>query len=559
MYCIYYGILPHLFLAFDDDEDDLMIVEEKDALDVPDQIEYLAGEEIIEETVEIDDYAEIVCVSPKYLNQISNSSNDDNSKEIDVISVENESIDNNECQLSAAEPTDDFQNQTEPIYLSDSLSCFDSDSETQDSQIPVSSVDESEQANISELSQQTGDDDGPLNESTDDVIIVPESSETIEIDRSDSDDNRFASAYSFEMCVESDSQLSQSFDSEKTENLKNGFISECVNSQLYESTTDADDDSSEVEKRNSRTRRDNILRKNYSCRRNYSKRKNKNDSEIFESTETKNDDDSSSQHTPNIDDSIVAERVNDETSQNNQITVTTIVQDSNTTDCTDDENNLNVIKTKTIRTYVRRKPTTVDALTVNELVISKSIEKSSERMGSDSHSENTTSSNDIDNKVIETNPAPRKRGRPRKHNPAYNFSSTNKSQGITEIESKNSSINQLPFDLADTHNIIDKGTNQSLENSQFDITIESELSVTTINRDETVVNEEPMEIECTESKIIENTVNVEIDVKNHANVLEKEEQTNSQVISIDVNSSESQPPKGMNNIFRLFFVRKMNR
>lgn len=554
-----------LFTAFDDDEDDIMIVEEKDALDVPDQIEYVAEEVIIEETgIE---YAEIICVSPKYMNQISNSDNE-SSKENDVISIENEPHDNNErVVVSVVEPTEQCDNQTEPIYLSDSMSCFDSDSDTQDSQMPASSIDESEQANVSEVSQQTGDDDGPLNESIDDVIILPEGSvETIEIDRSDTEDCRLANTYSFEMCIESDSQPSQSLDSVNNENTENGFKSGNDSPQLYETTTDADDDSSEVEKRSSRTRRDNILRKNYSCRRSYSKRRNKNDSEssqhLPEFNETKNEDDSSTESlcTSKIDGLNVAERLSSDEArqcQSNPIAFTATVPDSNTTDGTDEENSFDVDRVKTVRTYVRKKATLSQSTSdVNDLNVSISRVKSSEKIETDSQSENTTSSGDIDTKVINLNPAPRKRGRPKKQiNMLIDLNSLKKSEPTVVTESHHSSDNKLTPILPETHNITDiDETNQSMEIAQCETKLEPQLPIASTSeceeqfsvkiKDEVTVSHATMEMDSTESKINENAMDVENIIETEINTLEQGDFVSNQVV-IEVNSVESQPAEGI--------------
>lgn len=429
------------FAAFDDDdEDDIMIVEEKDELDVSGQIEYVAEEVIIEETAADELY--VLCDSPNNFSQNSISDSEckmESEDHEDAVGMVNEASDNNDSQSEqiADIVNTECDNPTEPIYLSDSLSCFDSDSDTQESDMPKS-IGHSLETNDASKQQDSDDDDEveAMNESTDDVIIMPECTDTIEIDRSDSDDERFASKFSFEPFVESDSQaLVESVeavelvDLDKCENsgsIENGFKAEYMNKHLDETTTDADDDSSEVEKRTTRSRRDNTARKNYSYRRTYAKRKSKNDSETQQTSESNvqrepvPEPDGSSNDVEQIERINTEEHLDIQANQSKNILKLTVQDNSNTTDGTDEECLSNSIRTKVTRTHLRRSallPKTVSFASDTNLLDSPNFNdlKKSE---SDSHSENTAgSSNDVelssDSKPVEHIP-PRKRGRPRK-------------------------------------------------------------------------------------------------------------------------------------------------
>lgn len=426
------------FAAFDDDdEDDIMIVEEKDELDVSGQIEYVAEEVIIEETAADELY--VLCDSPNNFSQNSISDSECKMESEDhedaVGEAVNEASDNNDSQAEqiAVIVNTECDNPTEPIYLSDSLSCFDSDSDTQESDMPKSI------GHSLETKQQDSDDDDEveaMNESTDDVIIMPECTDTIEIDRSDSDDERFASKFSFEPFVESDSQAPvesveavELVDLDKCENsgsIENGFKAEYINKHLDETTTDADDDSSEVEKRTTRSRRDNTARKNYSYRRTYAKRKSKNDSETQQTSESNvqreplPEPDGSSNDVEQIERINTEEHLDNQPNQSKNILKLTVQDNSNTTDGTDEECLSNSIRTKVTRTHLRRSallPKTVSFASDTHLSDSPNL-KHVKKSESDSHSENTAgSSNDVE-LSSDSKPAehiqPRKRGRPRK-------------------------------------------------------------------------------------------------------------------------------------------------
>lgn len=431
-----------------------MIIEEKDALDVPDQIEFVAEEVIIEETIDDEDYAEIVCVSPKYIDEISNlnveslcKENCDNSASCFV----NGPSEKSESKLQLVETTsiEEEDIQTEPIYLSDSLSCFDSDSE-----IPTL-AEKLEAADIVSLSaRQAGEDDEtePLNESADDVIIVPECTDTIEIDRSDTEDESYAGALSFEMCVESDSQPSaDSAKHEINENISNSALN---HSQMYATTNDADDDSSEVEKRYVRSRRDNAARKNYSCRRNYARRKAKNDVNSVISdgmNSNKNEDCDGPQKMLTIEYSSLEECLNDQTFKNNKTTLPEIGPESNTTDGTDDESNLNLARTKTMRTYIRKRISTSNP-TSGETT-SNSTSKVMQESGSQIRNVKI-SCHEIhvgaDSKP-ETTTIPKKRGRPRKKTAMSIYLKSNDKSTAIEKGSNSSSGNQSPLDVPEAH------------------------------------------------------------------------------------------------------------
>lgn len=435
-----------------------MIVEEKDALNVPDHVDCVVEDIIYDETVDDAEFADI-----EYLSSSQNTADDlsqNSSIEVDQneASTSNGAHDNVINQRTSVEPDhlEAVNNQTEPIYLSDSLSCFDSDSDTQESEMQIaSSVAVKTNSNSKEVkciseSTNIGDETDEierLNESMDDVIIVPaEYVEPIEIDQSDSDDERFAKKFSFEAVVDSDSQPIETI-STKAEESDNAFNKRYESVCLDETTTDADDDSSEVEKRTTRSRRDNVARKNYSIRRTYARRKLKSEAESLNSNEQHN-------------------QLNTEDGANNDnITVDTadlianigndvklrLIQDSNTTDGTgtDDENQLSMMRTKSIRTYVRKKAS-ISKLAACENDGQTNASKEINKIESDSQGENTTSSsNDTEikpNTNVEINPAPRKRGRPRKkpfinngiENRTGNTNETNKQEirSIVNTESK---------------------------------------------------------------------------------------------------------------------------
>lgn len=489
-----------------------MIIEEKDALDVPDQIEFVAEEVIIEEIIDDEDYTEIVCVSPKYIDEISNlngeslcKENYDNSES----DFENGPNDKSEGKLQQVESTsiEEEDIQTEPIYLSDSLSCFDSDSE-----IPALAEKLEADVDIVSLSaQQAGENDEtePLNESADDVIIVPECTDTIEIDRSDTEDESYAGALSFEMCVESDSQ--PSVDSAKHEVNENILNSALNNSQMYATTNDADDDSSEVEKRNVRSRRDNAARKNYSCRRNYARRKAKNDViAVNEMNSNKNEDCDEEQKTLTIEYSSLEECLNDQTFKNIE-TLPGTAPESNTTDGTDEESNLNLARTKTMRTYVRKKLSTSNP-TSGENSTSKMVQESVSQMrnvkischevhvGADSNPESTT--------------IPKKRGRPRKKTAlSIYLKSNDKSTATDEKGSNSSSGNQSPLDVpkinknAQCFSTTDIHPEVTIEFEKKDLTIKvdtisNELPEVNDIDEKSLMKENVMEAEMTESTIV---------------------------------------------------------
>lgn len=488
------------FKAFYDDEDDIMIVEEKDALDVPDQIEFVAEEVIIEETVGDDDYTEIICVSPKYINEMSNITDKTNQYDKETGFV-NELPDNskNEILQAATMSTLEENTQTEPIYLSDSLSCFDSDSDTQHSGIPDSleKLDTSKNIEL-QLSQHTDEDDDvqPLNESADDVIIVPNCTDTIEIDRSDTDDESFAGTVSLNTCIESDSQ--PSVDSNAQENNKNRIESVFNNSHLCDTTTDADDDSSEVERRYVRSRRDNVERKNYSCRRNYAKRKIRNNIDTPNSEErgmeNENDLNERTGKIETIECSNSEKFSSEQTFKIDKMTLPSMVQECNTTDGTDEEVSFNLMKAKAVRTYNRKNISSPKS--ISKIVPIKDNDKSE----SDCQIENVKSSYHAAQECSnsESIQIPRKRGRPRKKAvsvdyPKSNDESAKKPNDKSNETTQNSSPKfELPFDVPDVK-IND-------ENTRVDILLESNSTIASTSefieevptvpiREATVINE----------------------------------------------------------------------
>lgn len=534
-------LLIKSFLAFYDDEDDIIIVEEKDALDVPDQIEFVAEEVVIEETVGDDDYTEIICVSPKYINEISSMNG--RTKQYDMeTSLVNESHDDikNEVLQAASMSTVGENTQTEPIYLSDSLSCFDSDSDTHHSEIPYL-AEKLELKNMElDLSQHADEHDEaqPLNESADDVIIVSNCTDTIEIDRSDTDDERFSGTVSFDMCVESDSQ--PSIDSNDQENNKNRIQSGCDSSHLC----DADDDSSEAERRYVRSRRDNVARKNYSFRRNYAKRKIKND------IDTQNSDETNIKNAININEG--KEKIktiecskpekcsSDQTLKINEMIAPSMTLEYNTTDGTDEEASLNSMKEKTVTPYDQKY--TSSSNTISKIVPVKDRDKSE----LDCQTENMKSSYHEDQECPqpESIQIPRRRGRPRKKavfvknmksndGPAMN--PNDKPNGITQSPSL---PNESPFDEPNVQ------TNE--QNAKYDILQESNSTILSTNelieevytiskREGTVINEISRDNIYTKIELTQSVIQSGIEKK----VLNEEHVRNAVVENLDLQLASS--------------------
>lgn len=549
------------FSAFYDDEDDIIIVEEKDALDVPDQIEFVAEEVVIEETVGDDDYTEIICVSPKYINEISSINGKTNQYDKETGFV-NESNDNNKNEVpqAASMSTVEENTQTEPIYLSDSLSCFDSDSDTQHSEILdlADKLDASKNIEL-ELSQHANEDDEvqPLNESADDVIIVSNCTDTIEIDRSDTDDERFAGTAYFDTCIESDSQPSA--DSNNQEHNKNKIESGFHNSNLCDTTTDADDDSSEAEKRYVRSRRDNVARKNYSCRRNYAKRKIRNDihnpnSEKISMKNVNNLNEGTGKietiECSNPENQEI--RISDQAFKIDKITLPLMVQECNTTDGTDEEVSFNLMNAKTVQTYNRNNTSSPNS--ISKIVPVKDNDKSE----SDCQTENLKSSYDEAQECSkhESIQIPRRRGRPRKkavlvRNPKTNEGSAKKSNDkANEMAQNSSSRNDSLFDVPDVQ-INEQNTKFDVlqeSNSTIASTIEFIEEVSTITiRGGSVINEIPndksyakIKPELTQS-VVENEM--------EENILDEEHVSNAAVANLDLHLAS-----GKYSIWELYFI-----
>lgn len=498
------SFLSCLPAAFDDDEDDIMIVEEKDALDVPDQIEYVAEEVIIDEANDHGNssdnnrfhnhYSDIICVSPNVFDanrsttQESSSFNDNSPDSIDNLSASKAHDNNNRNELPAEQPestntsitattaatapcvpatinTNTVTNESEPIYLSDSLSCFDSDSDTQPEDLDLAIAQhkvETNHGNADRLqsdaqSDQHAMDDNDeldaLNLSTDDVIIVQQDEyvEPIEVDQSDSDDERFAEKYAFEPFIESDSQTV----SDTVNDTKMASIQRCgsavgaggMASSVDEITTDADDDSIEMDRRGTRSRRGKML-KNYSIRRTYARRKLRSETESPSSMElnqeAKNENCSDDNGQKGIESALRTGRMDgrlsiDET-QMKSTQCNRRLTDGAEYPADDQCDAMNVTLTKMPRTYVRRKGATPKSASCpsNEKSSAISMESPS------TPNENTTSSSNSNDAVTKpavaaiaaSNQVPRKRGRPRK-NPIVvenNISDALKFCGITKTD-----------------------------------------------------------------------------------------------------------------------------
>ncbi|XP_055314214.1 probable histone-lysine N-methyltransferase CG1716 isoform X2 [Sitodiplosis mosellana] len=532
----------NLTSTFYDDEDDIMIVEEKDALDIPDQIEFVAEEVVIEETIG-DDYTEIICVSPKYMNEMSSLNGRENDYNNES-SSKNESYENNKSDLHqvGSMSTEEENTQTEPIYLSDSLSCFDSnsDSETQHSEVlELAEKFDASKGIVSVLTEKVGEDDEaqPLNESADDVIIVPDCTDTIEIDRSDTDDERFSGTISFETCIESDSQ--PSVDSVKHMNNENRFKSRFNNSQLYETTTDADDDSSEVEKLYVRSRRDNVARKNYSCRRNYARRKGKNDLETPTSDEM-----STNKKADNLSNKTQAtetiEYSNSEECSSDKMTSPAIMQDCNTTD---EESPFNMTKAKAVRTYIRKKVSTPNStskivpLKDNE---SREPDLQMKNLKSSCHEVQVSSK-------PESIQIPRKRGRPRKKAVlVMNLKSNDKSSVTDGKASSSTSRNQSPIGVPEVQKNEPNKKYDNVQESHTPIENTAEFSefiedISSMKiEDVTIINEVPdekhgekMGIEIAQSSSVN-----EINIVSESNVMGQKVLNEEQIASIEVENYE---------------------
>lgn len=465
-----------------------MIVEEKDALDIPDQIEYVAEEVVIEETIHDD--TEIVCVLPMEEIPQSNEENEeieyketDDNNESDL---ENEPNDNNKTNQPQSETMN--AEEEDAIYLSDSLSCFGDDSDTQDSESPELANKSDDVQGNNTSTQQIGeeDEDGPLNESADDVIIVTECTDAIEIERPETEDEHYTTA--IETCIESDSQPSA--DSDKPEQSEHTFKSAFDNSEQYETPTDADDDSSEVEKRHVRSRRGNIARKNYSCRRNYSKRKTKTDSNAPDSDGVCTNKSVESLKTLTVEYSNASELLSNQP-MNDELILQAMVQECNTTDGTDEEIHLNLARPKSVRTYVRKNPTISNAESSEDNLKAPAVSLAKDDDKTESSSEmsqtEVVKSSDYevqasDDTKSETTVMPRKRGRPRKkgivaQKPVVTPAATE------EKESNSSSGNQSPLDVPEAVVLVEK----DIPSVQFDNT--SELEPIDITAEDASTNE----------------------------------------------------------------------
>ncbi|XP_031639899.1 uncharacterized protein LOC116351884 isoform X2 [Contarinia nasturtii] len=450
--------------AIFDDEDDIMIVEEKDALDVPDPFDYVAEEVVIEETFinSENEYEESICISP-----ISNSKNQnwngeyytENHDKCESSVFKN---DNKEIEQKRTKSTNDgSDNQTEPIYLSDSLSCFDSDSDAQDSEMPRS-IERTDVMNglDSELLKQTDEDDDEehLNESADDVIIVPENAEAIVFKQLGSENIQCAGTYSNETFLESDSQ--QSIQADKYKDSENSFKLKYSTSKFYE-TTDGDD-SSGVESCSVRSRRDNIARKNYSCRRTYAKRKVKNESEI---QEHKDNSSNESQQIIDIGHLNIEQGLSNITLTNQKaksIIPVAALDSSTMTNVIDEESHFSLVRANTVRTYERKKSTLPNSTTdVNEYLLKDGEARAENEL--------------IDVMKCESDYKPKKRGRPRKKTIQIDNMFANEMSVVGKREfNASTSWNHSP-DMNKKHNIIEMQDLNEITNLIQSIQAEKEI------------------------------------------------------------------------------------
>lgn len=446
-----------------------MIVEEKDALDV---FDHVAEEVVIDEVNDDDDQsgandseAHILSENPfkNYVAVESESASVPVQPESDA-AVSSQGHDNNDgserenapetmdldpSPSTAASAAANSTQDSEPIYLSDSLSCFDSDSEAQHedldyaiTQHKVEVTRKSAYDRFDDPSDQQSnaiDEMDALNLSTDDVIIVQQDyNEPIDVDQSDSEDERFASKYAFEPFVESDSQptsdvtISKCDDSVDSNAKRNVSVATAVagitaTSSFDDTTSDADDDSSEIDRRGTRSRRDNVVRKNYSTRRTYTaRRKLKSDAESPISKnelnhETKNQQGSDDNELKNGESTLRSQQLDDRL--NNCLTATETATEN---ELVEDDNALNVMVTKAPpRTYVGKKGAPPKLASCNNSLNSateptspteESVIAPNDNCGNRS---SRSSSNESKAKstatVAASNAMPRKRGRPRKN------------------------------------------------------------------------------------------------------------------------------------------------
>lgn len=246
-----------LVLVVGDDEDDIMFVEERDPLiedepeqliheeTIEEQILFVAGEIVVEETVNTTDdgITHNDASNDLPIEDSFTSTNDHTLHERIIEKVEMEEL------VPAAKLNNSkeaINEQSETISVSDSLSCFDSDTEPQE-------VIEMEEM---EFHSETKNKSENLNESIDDVILMHDS-------RDDAIDN-------VSKCIpnENDNNQTTNVNAAIEDNCDSEQLEDNLTTSLNENTTDYydDDSSTSQDRRAIRSRGD---RKNYSYHRNY--------------------------------------------------------------------------------------------------------------------------------------------------------------------------------------------------------------------------------------------------------------------------------------------------
>lgn len=247
-------------VAEDEVDDDIMIVEERNPLTedeteqfiheetIEEQMQFVAGEIVVEET---DDTTDVGVTHNDASNDLPieysiTSTNDDHHRER---SIENVDVEEHVPATKLNNPKEAVNEQSETISLSDSLSCFDSDTEQEVIEQEILEMEEMEFHSDNKNKSEN------LNESIDDVILMHDSrDDAINDDRSripnENDNNNQRANVSGAIEDGNDSQ----------DNLT---------ASLNENTTDCDDDSSTSQDRRAIRSRRAGDRKNYSYRRSY--------------------------------------------------------------------------------------------------------------------------------------------------------------------------------------------------------------------------------------------------------------------------------------------------
>lgn len=248
-----------------DDDDDIMFVEDRDPLTeneteqfihvetIEERIQFVAGEIIVEETVDTNDDG---VTHSDTSNDLPFKDTTDDDGNLHEQSFENVDVEEHLPASKLNYSVEAINEQSETISVSDSLSCFDSDTDPQEA-IEMEEMDEMDEKEEMQLHSENKNKSEHLAESIDDVILMQDSrADAIDDDNScipnGNDNNQISNASA---AIEDDSQQ---FEDNLTRSLN-------------ENTTDYDDDSCTSQDR--RTIRPRGDRKNYSYRRGYVSRR----------------------------------------------------------------------------------------------------------------------------------------------------------------------------------------------------------------------------------------------------------------------------------------------